>query len=144
MWGHFVFSRRTQYAVQALVLLAAQPPGKLTGAEEIAARQRIPKAFLWKVLYRLQQKKLVRSFRGVGGGYELAHPAPKISLYQLVKAFSTKPLFRGCLFGFPQASENARCRLHAMCSVVHNDVLQALKGSTLADLLTRQPVRKRR
>jgi Rrf2 family transcriptional regulator, iron-sulfur cluster assembly transcription factor len=130
--------------VRALVFLAVQPPGKLTGAQEIASTQRIPKAFLWKVLYRLQQKKLVRSFKGVGGGYELAYPAQKVSLYYLVNAFATKPLFRGCLFGFPQPSDSARCRFHPMCSRINDHLLQALKRSTLADLLTQPRGRKPR
>ena len=75
-----MFSRTSGYAIQALTHLAGQPSGKLVGATEMAITLGIPKPFLWKILRRLSQKKLVRSFKGVRGGYELARPA-RLFLY---------------------------------------------------------------
>ena len=70
-----MFSRSAGYAVQALAYLAGQPSGKLTGAREIATATHIPMPFLWKILRNLSRTKLVRSFKGVRGGYELARSA---------------------------------------------------------------------
>jgi hypothetical protein len=58
-----VFSRSAGYEVQALTYLPAQPPGKLTGAREIAIAVKIPMPFSWKILRNLSQQKLVRSLK---------------------------------------------------------------------------------
>ena len=81
-----MFSRSSGYAIQALTYLAAQPSGKLVGAREMATRLEIPMPFLWKILRKLSEKKLVRSFKGVRGGYELARPARAISVSEVLAA----------------------------------------------------------
>ncbi|MCI0626445.1 MAG: Rrf2 family transcriptional regulator, partial [Acidobacteria bacterium] len=67
-----LFSRTAEYAIRAMAFLALQKPGKLTGAREISEAERIPIPFLWKILQLLTRRKLVRSFKGIRGGYELA------------------------------------------------------------------------
>ena len=129
-----MFSRATQYAIRAMTFLAVQPPGKLSGAREIATTQSIPKPFLWKVLHKLCRKKLVRSFKGVGGGYELAHPARRIRLSDIVAAFETAPFFQGCIFGSSQHPDTRSCPLHPKCTKINNAVLRLLKGNAVADL----------
>ena len=81
-----MFSRSAGYAVQALAYLATQSSGRLTGAREIAAATRIPMPFLWKILRNLSRKRLVRSFKGVRGGYELARSAELITIKQVLEA----------------------------------------------------------
>ena len=57
-----MISRPAAYAIRAMTFLAAQPPGKLAGAKEIAAAEHIPIPFLWKILGILAQRRLIRSF----------------------------------------------------------------------------------
>ena len=135
--GWVLLSRATQYAIRAMIFLALQPPGKLSGAQEIASTQHIPKPFLWKVLHRLQRKKLVRSFKGVGGGYELAQPAGQIRLNRVVAAFENKPIFQGCLFGLSQCSETAPCPMESGCVKLENEVLKLLRSTTIGDFAIR-------
>jgi Rrf2 family transcriptional regulator, iron-sulfur cluster assembly transcription factor len=129
-----MLSRATQYAIRAMVFLAVQPPGKLSGAREIATTQNIPKPFLWKVLYRLRTRKLVRSFKGVGGGYELAHPPGRIRISEIAAIFEAAPIFQGCIFGLSKKPEPGPCPLHPDCKKINHDLLNLLKWNTLADL----------
>lgn len=62
-----------------MAYLAVQKGGKLSGAREISEAEQIPMPFLWKILRLLTQRRLIRSFKGVRGGYELARPAEKVS-----------------------------------------------------------------
>jgi Rrf2 family protein len=75
-----MFSRSTEYAITALKFLAQQPAGSLSGAGKIAAGTRIPLPYLWKLLKSLSDEGLVRSFKGVRGGYELARSAKDITI----------------------------------------------------------------
>ena len=79
-----MFSRSAGYAVQAPTYWAAQPPGKLTGAREIAEEAKIPMPFLWKILRNLSkeetraliQRSAGRVRTGAGGGKDLSNPSP--------------------------------------------------------------------
>ena len=79
------FSRPCSYAIRALTYLALQPTGKLSGAREIAESEDIPHAFLGKVLLPLCREHLLRSRKGIAGGYELAQPAQEINLLAIVR-----------------------------------------------------------
>ena len=66
-----MFSQTVEYALRAVVHLADQAPAART-TDQIAAATLVPKAYLSKVLQRLERAGLVHSQRGVGGGMTLA------------------------------------------------------------------------
>ena len=78
-------SAKADYALRAMVELAAAPPGPLK-SERIAAAQEIPQKFLENILLDLRHAGLVTSQRGAEGGYGLARPAAEISLADVIRA----------------------------------------------------------
>jgi Rrf2 family transcriptional regulator, iron-sulfur cluster assembly transcription factor len=130
-----MFSRSAGYSIQALTYLAGQPPGRLTGAREIAAASRIPVPFLWKILRNLSQKKLLRSFKGVRGGYELARPAHKISVGEILAATPDNGLVASCILGLEPCDEHKACPLHTSWQTLRTEI----DGTTLADLVRKSP-----
>ena len=139
-----MFSRSAGYAVQALTYLAEQPPGKLAGAREIAMATRIPMPFLWKILRHLSRKKLVRSFKGVRGGYELARSAERISVEQILQAAQNHEHFRPCIFGLQTCDEQCPCPLHDSWIAIRRDLDRLLATTTLAALAKRSKPSRRR
>jgi len=129
-----MFSRTTEYAIRALTFLAAQPPGKLSGAREIAGAERIPMPFLWKILQRLSRQGLIRSFRGVRGGYELARPPFRISIDAILKGMGSTELATACVLGLPKCRGNHRCPLHPVWDKTRDSMTRALRTTSLADL----------
>ena len=77
---------RFDYAVRAAAAIAAAPAGGLVKAARIAQEERIPSAFLARILAALVEAGLVRSTRGSNGGYRLAVPATSISLRAILRA----------------------------------------------------------
>ncbi|WP_104526153.1 RrF2 family transcriptional regulator [Blastococcus atacamensis] len=75
---------RVDYAVRAVLELAAAAPGALT-CDKIAAAQGIPSRFLQAILADLQHARLVTSQRGRDGGYRLALPASEISIARVMR-----------------------------------------------------------
>jgi Rrf2 family cysteine metabolism transcriptional repressor len=71
-------SVKSEYALQAVFDLAAQPSGEPIKIAEIAKRQKIPQKFLELILADLKQGGFVESRRGAEGGYRLAKPADQI------------------------------------------------------------------
>jgi len=117
-----------------MVFLAGQPSGKLSGAREISRTEQIPVPFLWKILQNLARQKLIRSFKGVRGGYELARPAMDITLENIIDATDGEDLVEGCVLGLPECSEENPCPLHESWKEVRIKLTAMLEQTTLADL----------
>src|SRR5581483_10543903 len=77
-------SAKVDYALRALVELAAHSDGLMT-AEQLATAQKIPPKFLESILSQLRSAGLVASQRGAVGGYQLARPAEEISIAEVIR-----------------------------------------------------------
>ncbi len=74
-------SNKFEYAILSLVALAAcYATGESLQIREIAARQNIPNRYLEEILATLRRGGLIKSIRGVKGGYVLARDPQKITL----------------------------------------------------------------
>jgi Rrf2 family protein len=79
-------SAKADYAVRAMVELAATTDEKPVKAERIATAQEIPLNFLENSLGELRHAGLVRSHRGAEGGFRLAKPAAAITVADVIRA----------------------------------------------------------
>jgi len=83
--GAMRISAKVDYAVRAVVELAAVPDDKPIKAERIATAQRIPLNFLENILGELRHAGIVRSHRGADGGFRLARPADQITVADIIR-----------------------------------------------------------
>lgn len=130
-----MLSRPCTYAVRALTYLAMQPPGKLTGSREIADREGIPNSFLCKILLDLRRKRLLRSYKGIGGGYELALPPDRINLLMIVRAIEGELAFTECILEDNECSAHGECALHDSWLALRKELIHFLETQSLADLV---------
>jgi Rrf2 family protein len=79
-------SAKTDYAIRAAAELAAAPLGQWVKTESVSNSQDIPLPFLLNILAELRTAGLVRSRRGVDGGYQLARPACELSVADIIRA----------------------------------------------------------
>src|SRR3954465_11536433 len=79
-------STRGDYAARALLSLALHGEERPTSVKEIAERTGLPQPYLEQILLAVKGAGLVRSKRGVGGGYVLARPPAEITLAEIVAA----------------------------------------------------------
>jgi Rrf2 family protein len=78
-------SAKADYAIRALVEVAAAGGGPVK-ADRISQAQEIPTKFLENIMSDLRNAGLVRSQRGIDGGYWLARPAQEIDLAAVIRA----------------------------------------------------------
>ena len=133
-------STRGDYASRALLSLAlhgatTQP----TSVRDIADRTGLPQPYLEQILLALKGAGLVRSKRGVGGGYVLARPPEEISLAQIVAAVDG-PIVAGD-FGEPHENgacdHEGQCILLAVWSELGEQIRNQLQSLSLADMVAR-------
>jgi len=77
-------SAKADYAVRAVIELAAAPEGTSLSAREIATAQEIPQNFLENILAELRRAGIVHTHRGPGGGSSLARPAATITVGEIL------------------------------------------------------------
>ena len=133
-------STRGDYASRALLSLAlhADTSGP-TSVRDIAERTGLPQPYLEQILLALKGAGLVRSKRGVGGGYVLARTPKEITLGQIVSAVDG-PIVAGD-FGRPHENgacqHEGQCILLAMWDEVGEYMRSHLDSFTLEDMLQR-------
>jgi Rrf2 family protein len=135
-----MLSRKTKYALKALIALAEHGPEAPVRIADLAREQQIPPKFLELILLELKNQGILRSRKGKGGGYLLARDPDAIYLGQVVR------MFDGPLAPVPCASQTAYvpcsdCRNEAVCGVhlamkeVRDATARVLDGTSLSQLL---------
>ena len=129
-------SAKVDYALRALLELAAAPPGPVKG-ERLAKAQEIPPKFLENILTELRHAEIVASQRGVDGGYRLAKPAAEISVADVVRALEG-PIasVRGVRPEEVEYAGPARS-LQPLWIELRASMRDVLEQTTLADLVAR-------
>jgi Rrf2 family protein len=129
-------STRGDYACRALLSLALHADGGPTSVRDIAERTGLPQPYLEQILLALKGAGLVRSKRGVGGGYILARRPEEILLSEIVSAVDG-PITLGD-FGQPHqdgaCDHEGQCVLLAIWNLAGEHMRQYLDGYTLASI----------
>jgi Rrf2 family protein len=127
-------SHSSAYALHALAHIAKLPPDRLAPSHVVAQAQGIPEPFLLKVLKPLVSAGLLRSARGLNGGYRLARPAKAITLLEVVEAVDG-PVCSSVPADFAPAKDRLDRRLAEVCQQAADLVRQRLGRVKLSDLV---------
>jgi Rrf2 family iron-sulfur cluster assembly transcriptional regulator len=131
-------STRGDYASRALLSLAlhADTEGP-TSVRDIAERTALPQPYLEQILLALKGAGLVRSKRGVGGGYVLSRDPKEILLSEILMAVDG-PIVAGD-FGDPHTDgacdHEGQCVLLAIWGDVGEHMRHYLESLSLADIV---------
>ena len=134
-----------EYGLRCAVQLAAIEPGQTLSAPEIAQREGLSVEYVSKFMLLLKKGGLVRTLRGIKGGFSLARPAGEITLKEVFDALKQQRKARG---GFCEsfAGKSESCVRSRSCGI--RPFWQLLSGyidafttrMTLADLLAGEEV----
>ena len=116
---------KSPYALSALVELHRQGGASPVPIAELARRREIPVQFLEQLFATLRRAGILRSQRGVKGGYSLARPAGEITVLELVEILDG-PLGSSASGVFAQAAQAAAAILgEATVASVAEDELRS-------------------
>lgn len=126
-----------RFAVTAMVDLAMrQGRGPVTLAG-ISERQRISLSYLEQLFGKLRRAGVVSSVRGPGGGYNLAQPAQRVTVADLIAAVD-EPLDATHCGGKENCLDDKRCMTHDLWARLNEKMYDYLASVTLADLVAHQ------
>ena len=130
-----MLSKRTQYALRAVLYLAIHSKGNTKiGVNVIAEDLQVPKQFLSKILQELVKNKLVKSSKGKLGGFYLSRANMNNSLRQIIEVFDGDDLFCNCMMGLPTCSSDNPCPLHESASAFRIDLEETLENKTIKEV----------
>jgi Rrf2 family iron-sulfur cluster assembly transcriptional regulator len=117
-------------------LAMRQTHGPVTLAA-ISERQHISLSYLEQLFGRLRRAKLVSSVRGPGGGYNLARPAPDVTVADIIVAVD-EPLDATQCGGKENCHDDRRCMTHDLWARLNERMYDYLSSVSLADLVAHQ------
>lgn len=133
-------NRLTDYGTLALTYLATHPD-RMHSAADVAAALGLGVPTVSKVLKTLGRHELVRSIRGLRGGYSLSRAPEAISVADIVDALEEQP------FGLTECSASSglcgferSCRIRSNWQRINRMVRRTLEGVTLADMMRVVPL----
>ena len=129
-----LYSRSAEYALRAVVHLAALAPGEYALVKTIAAETGIPGHFLAKILQELARDGFLKSSKGPGGGFRLGQTADEISMLRIVEAVDGAGRFERCIGGSPECNDRALCAMHDSWKALRSRIIEYLGGTSVADL----------
>ena len=137
-------STRGDYACRALLSLALHGDGRNpTSVREIADRTGLPQPYLEQILLALKGAGLVRSKRGVGGGYTLVRPADQIRLGDVISVFDGPLAPVPCSVEKPvercTCPDPATCPVRLTMTQVRQEIASVLGDRTIEDMVRLAP-----
>ena len=128
-----MISQTAEYALRAVVYLADQGESPRT-TTQIATTTLVPAGYLAKVMQNLVRAGLVKSQRGLNGGFTLAHEPQVLSVLAVINAVDAIQRFPECPLGIPSHGRQL-CPLHQRLDQAAAMVEKALGETMVAELL---------
>jgi Rrf2 family transcriptional regulator, cysteine metabolism repressor len=127
-------SNTAAYAIRASLLLAQTSSGEVISCRRLAAEGQMPKRFLLHILRKLVEHGLLRSTRGVEGGYVLQRKPEDLALIEVIEA-AEGPMTASLPLTDEGTASFAEGLLHQAIDQITADSRRQLASITLADLL---------
>jgi Rrf2 family protein len=131
-------SAKSDYALRALIEIAAHDQAEPVSAEELGRRQEIPRNFLQAILADLRRAGIVMSQRGQAGGWRMARDAADVTVADVIRAIDG-PLVS--VYGLrPEAvsyNESAEALQHVWIAA-RSSLREVFEAVTISALTTKQ------
>jgi len=128
-------SRTVSYGVRAALQLAENESSAPVPCSRLASEGEMPERFLLQILRMLVTHGILKSTRGVDGGYSLSRPADQISLLEVIEAIDGPLDSEGQLL-LAEGPGDAEKKLQTALQQVTDTARRQLKAITLSQLLS--------
>ena len=130
-----LITRDTDYAIRALCYIARRKK-EVVSVQELVESLKIPRPFLRKILQRLNQKGLLKSYKGKGGGFALSRTPRKIFVIELINIFQGSMKINEHIFKKGICPHIKTCTLKRRLDIIEEHVIAELKTITISSLIS--------
>ncbi|MBU1320483.1 MAG: Rrf2 family transcriptional regulator [candidate division Zixibacteria bacterium] len=129
------FTKAEDYGLHGIMYLADQPNGKVTPLSEISDAQQVPEKFLAKIFQSLSKTGLVKSHRGVKGGFSMGKPADRITVKEVLESIQGPYYISKCLADASICKQSGDCSVRRLLQMTQDRILEVFEGNTISDLV---------
>ncbi|MCW5823699.1 MAG: Rrf2 family transcriptional regulator [Cyanobacteria bacterium TGS_CYA1] len=128
-----MFSQTAEYALRAITFMSMHSDRPFS-VIEIAEKTQIPQAYLAKVLQSVSRAGLVKSKRGLNGGFMLSIPPEQMTILDVINAVD--PIIYGerCPLGL-EMHGNSLCSIHEKLRIAYSTIEEIFSKTKISDLL---------
>lgn len=132
-------NQATDYALRVVLHLAGRPFGECVNSNTIAMQQNIPPRFLQKIMRSLIKAGLIKSLRGVDGGFVLIRHPEAITLLDVITAMEGPIAIHQCLAERAACNKHCtpKCPVHAALDEIQDQFIAALQNVDFASLVAK-------
>lgn len=128
------FTKAEEYGIMGVLYLAEADRDRVTPLSEISEAKDIPEKFLAKIFQSLSRTGIVRSHRGVRGGFTLSKDPADITIMEVLEAIQGPYHLMKCIKDPSVCSTTEFCALREVVRIAENRMLEVFENHTLADL----------
>ena len=130
-------NKSTRFALYAVVELSRKPEALFT-ARQIAEKYKISEHHVAKVLQQLARVGLVRSIRGINGGFKIARNPKDITMHEVVQIFEPRQPGSRCLLLDDEqlCEQTGACRIGEVFDEIQQQADFTLRSITIATLIS--------
>lgn len=136
------FTKAEEYGIFGVIHLAEQDRSSVTPLSEISEAQNIPEKFLAKIFQSLSKSGIVRSHRGVRGGFTLARDPREITIKEILETIQGPYHLTKCIMDIETCDRKARrngfCPLREVIMIAERQLCSVFEQYTVADLVAWQ------
>lgn len=131
------FTKAEEYGMFGVLYLAEKDRNTVTPLSEISETQNIPEKFLAKIFQSLSKSGIVRSHRGVHGGFTLARDPKDISLKEVLETIQGPYHLMKCISDIKNCDNNGHsfCALREVVMLAERKLVSVFEQYTLEDLV---------
>ncbi len=129
-------SKLTDYGLLITHFLLQQKEDEKLRMESIATGTHLPLATVRKLLKHLVDAKVIASYRGANGGYQVNRSAEDISVAEIIEAIEGPIRMTECSQNSGSCDLEETCALKTPLNSINEIVMNFLKTITLAELST--------
>lgn len=122
-------NQESDYAFRIVLMLSKEGVGNRLDAKTLSEQGSIPLRFLLKLTRKLTQAEIVKSFRGINGGYSITKEPETITLKDVVEAIQGPIVVTRCIYDKNASSANktSYCSIHKALTNVQNTLVNELE-----------------
>jgi len=129
-----IITRATEYSILAVLHMAERYPAAVVSKQEICEAEGITPAFLTKVLQPLIRRGIVRSKRGVAGGFALSCDPGELTLIDVMRAVDEPLTLNVCLIEGHDCERGDACPVHDLWVEARENLEGIFSRHSIADL----------
>ncbi len=129
------FTKAEEYGVLGVIYLAQQGNETIIPLSEIAETQDVPEKFLAKIFQNLTKASIVRSHRGIKGGFSLAKDPTKVTARQVIEAIQGPYNLIRCLHDPDSCDKQETCPVRYLIEEAEHNLLDVFDRYTVQDLV---------